>query len=65
MYCSDTEIEKRIRKRNTSRIMNIERAVECNTKIKQLKSDFLLDTSSKETYEVVKIFCDFVNGGNL
>jgi broad-specificity NMP kinase len=43
LYCNEVELAKRIQKRNTSRIMNIEKAIQCNSQIKELKSDFLIN----------------------
>lgn len=60
LYCNEVELEKRIQKRNTTRIMNIERAINCNRQIKQLKSDFLIDTTKKPPEAIADIFCSFI-----
>ena len=60
LVCDDEELRERINKRNTSRIMNVEKAIECNKSIKQLKCDYSIDTTQKKPEEVAKLFCDII-----
>lgn len=60
LYCDEVELGKRIQKRNTTRIMNVERAINCNRQIKQLESDFLIDTTEKTPEEIADVFCSFI-----
>lgn len=46
LFCQDREVERRIRERNTSRLIGISNAIEYNRKIMGMKSDYQLDTTS-------------------
>lgn len=53
--------------RNTSRIVHVERALECNLEIKNLKSDYHIDTSFMTQKEAMEKFIhalDDINKGD-
>lgn len=52
LISNDFEIEKRILNRNTSKLISVGRAKELNAMIKEMKSDFIIDTSEKSAQEV-------------
>lgn len=60
LFCNATKLEQRIKIRNTSGIMNIERALECNEKIKKLETEFLINTTHRKPKEISKLFCDSI-----
>lgn len=60
LVCDDIELERRIRERNTSRIVNIERALEHNRSIKQLRADITIDTTERIPQEVGELACDAI-----
>ena len=67
MYCKDEILEERIITRNTSRIVHVERAIECNSEIKDLKADYHIDTSFMTEEEVMREFIralDDINRGS-
>ncbi|MCK5129651.1 MAG: hypothetical protein KAQ68_07355 [Clostridiales bacterium] len=60
LICNDTQLSWRIRDRNTSRIVNIERALEYNEAIKQLEADVTIDTTERTPQEVGELACDAI-----
>ena len=38
--------------------MNVERAIECNSKIKSLKATYQIDTTHKDSEEVSRLFME-------
>jgi ABC-type cobalamin/Fe3+-siderophores transport system ATPase subunit len=56
MHCADKILEERITSRNTSKIVNVERALEINTKIKDLNANICIDTSGMSPQEVMYSF---------
>jgi hypothetical protein len=57
LLCDDKVLEERINSRNTSRIMNVKRAIDCNHSIRSIKSDFTIDTTEKNPEETETDFC--------
>lgn len=60
LICDAAELKQRIKKRNTTRFMNFERAIECNIKIKQLKSELVIDTTQRGVEEIRDLFVDSI-----
>lgn len=56
MGSNDKTLQERLTTRNTSRVLNIERAIECNLEIKCLKADYYIDTSFMGPQEVMDSF---------
>lgn len=56
IYCDNNILEERLIKRNTSRILSIQSAIENNIKIKALKADYSFDTSFIMPQEVMESF---------
>jgi len=52
--CGDGELRERISRRNTSKMINIERAVELNGELKHLVADFRIDTTDLTADDVAK-----------
>lgn len=60
LTCESSVLEERIIKRNTSKIMNPQRAIQCNSKIRKLQSDYSINTTQKSPEEVGDIVCELI-----
>lgn len=60
IFCDDEEIEKRIRKRNTSKLISIDKAKELNERIRQLDSDFRINTTELDNDETTNEILNFI-----
>jgi predicted ABC-type ATPase len=60
LFCDDQEVERRIKERNTSKLIGVNKAVELNKKIKELKSDYRFDTTILNKDEVSNRVCDYL-----
>ena len=60
LFCQDEEAERRIKERNTSKLVGIRKAIEHNQKIKEMKSDYLIDTTTLNKDEVSNNVCEFL-----
>ena len=58
LICDAGELEKRIRIRNTQKLISIPRAIELNADIERLASYYAVDTTKKTTEEIADIVCD-------
>lgn len=61
LYCDDIEIEKRIKERNTSKLISISKAVELNGKIRNLISDYSLNTTNLNKNEVANDVFNYIS----
>jgi len=55
--CDSNELEKRIKIRNSQKLISIPKALEINNKITKLKSYYSLNTTNKSPEEVANIIC--------
>lgn len=60
LICSAGEIERRIRKRNTSRLISADRAVELNGMIDRLDSDCKVNTTYLDDREVADMVLGYI-----
>jgi gluconate kinase len=60
MSSEEQEVERRIRQRNTQKLISIERALECNKNIKLIKADFSIDTTYIQIERVADDIYDFI-----
>lgn len=60
LICEPSILKERIVKRNTTKIMNPERAIQCNNQITKLQSDYSINTTKKSPEEVGDIVCELV-----
>ncbi len=60
LFCQDNEVERRIKERNTSKLVGISKAIEHNQKIKEMKSDYQLDTTTLNKEEVSNSVCNYL-----
>ena len=58
LICDPNELKKRIRIRNSQKLISIPRALEINNKIKELKSNYSVDTTNKSPDEVADVICE-------
>lgn len=58
--CDDNEMERRITQRNTSRIINVEKAKKLNQQMKILFADFKVDTTYIEADSVAGIIINYI-----
>lgn len=58
LICDLNELEKRIKIRNTQKLISIPRALELNNKIKELKSNYSVDTTNRSPEEVADTICE-------
>lgn len=69
LICEPSVLKERIVKRNTTKIMNPERAIKCNDQIRELQSDFSIDTTYKSAEEiediVYKLVIKLVSGSDM
>ena len=60
LTCEPDVIEQRITQRNTTKIMNPSRAIQCNNNIKKLHCDYSIDTTEKSAESVGDIVCEII-----
>lgn len=58
--CDENEMERRITQRNTSRIINVEKAKKLNQQMKTLSADFKVDTTYIEADSVADIIIKYI-----
>ena len=63
LECDENEMCKRIIKRNTSKLINTDKAKKLNSELKLLSADFRIDTTYISADEVAYKAIDFITGG--
>jgi hypothetical protein len=58
LICEPSDLEKRIKIRNTQKLISIQRAIQLNNEIKKLQSHYSINTTQKSPEEVADIICD-------
>jgi broad-specificity NMP kinase len=58
LLCRADELEKRMRIRNTQRMVSRERALELNRQIEELSSEYAVDTTGKTVEQVAETVCE-------
>ncbi|RKD29084.1 hypothetical protein BET03_05925 [Thermohalobacter berrensis] len=61
LTCESSVLKKRIKMRNTQKLVSIKRALECNNQIKKLESHYSINTTQKSPEQVADIVCEIVD----
>lgn len=62
LECSEDEIERRITKRNTSRVINVEQAKTLSRQMKNLSADYRIDTTEIMPDQVLTLVLECITG---
>ena len=60
LECSEDEIERRLKERNTSKILNIEQAKNISREIKNLSADFRVDNPNIMPDEIAELILNYI-----